>query len=74
MMVSVQTNHRKDNNLMRSINIETILTILYVHTAWRTLQGYEAMNMICKGQVKAAEKHNIQAQNQFISQLFGLTA
>jgi len=32
------------------------------------------MNMIRKGQVKAAEKHNIQAQNQFISQLFGLTA
>lgn len=43
-------------------------------TAWRTLQGYEAMNMIRKGQVKTAEKHNIQAQNQFISQLFDLTA
>jgi len=43
-------------------------------TAWRTLQGYEAMNMIRKGQVKTAEKHNIQAQNQFIAELFGLTA
>ncbi len=43
-------------------------------TAWRTLQGYEAMNMIRKGQVKAADKHNIQAHNQFIAQLFGLTA
>gem|GEM_PF-5495114 len=32
------------------------------------------MNMIRKGQVKTAAKHNIQAQNQFISELFGLTA
>ena len=43
-------------------------------TAWRTLQGYEAMNMIRKGQVKTANKHNIQARNQFISEIFGLTA
>lgn len=43
-------------------------------TAWRTLQGYEAMNMIQKGQVKLADKHDIQAQNQFIEGLFGLTA
>jgi hypothetical protein len=32
------------------------------------------MNMIRKGQVTGAEKHNIQAQNQFISEIFGLTA
>ena len=43
-------------------------------TAWRTLQGYEAMNMIRKGQLKQAKKHNITAQNQFIAELFGLTA
>ncbi|MGB7341315.1 MAG: IS6 family transposase [Phototrophicaceae bacterium] len=43
-------------------------------TAWRTLQGYEAMNMIRKGQVKCAGKHNIQAQNQFIDGLFGIAA
>ncbi len=42
-------------------------------TARRTIQGYEAMNMIRKGQVTQAEKHNIQAQNQFISDIFGLT-
>ena len=41
-------------------------------TAWRTIQGYEAMNMIRKGQVEGAEKHNIQAQNQFITGIFGL--
>ncbi len=43
-------------------------------TAWRTLQGYEALNMLRKGQVKGAEKHNISAQNLFISQIFGLAA
>ncbi len=32
-------------------------------TAWQTIQDYEAMNMIRKGQVKGADKHNIQAQN-----------
>ncbi len=43
-------------------------------TVWRTLKGYEAMNMIRKGQVTQAEKHNSHSQNKFISQLFGLTA
>ncbi|MGB7340127.1 MAG: IS6 family transposase [Phototrophicaceae bacterium] len=43
-------------------------------TAWRTLQGYEAMNMIRKGQVTGVEKYNSQAQNQFIAELFGLSA
>ena len=43
-------------------------------TAWRTLQGYEAMNMIRKGQVKQAEKQDVRAQNQFIAHLFGLAA
>ena len=43
-------------------------------TAWRTLQGYEAMNMIRKGQVRGAGRNNIEAQNQFISELFDLAA
>jgi IS6 family transposase len=43
-------------------------------TAWRTLQGYETMNMIRKGQVEGVEKGNIQAQNQFIAAMFGLVA
>jgi transposase-like protein len=41
-------------------------------TAWRTLQGYETMNMIRKGQAEGADKGNIKAQNQFIAGLFGL--
>jgi len=43
-------------------------------TAWRTIQGYETMNMIRKGQIEGTEKGNIAAQNQFIAGLFGLTA
>jgi hypothetical protein len=41
-------------------------------TAWRTIQGYEVMHMIKKGQIAGADKGNIQAQNQFIAGLFGL--
>ncbi len=40
-------------------------------TAWRTLQGYETMHMIRKGQVGA---RGIQEQVQFIDGLFGLAA
>ena len=43
-------------------------------TAWRTIQGYETMHMIRKGQIEGVEKGNIQAQNQFIARLFGLAA
>ena len=39
-----------------------------------TIQGYETMNMMRKGQIEGAEKGNIAAQNQFIAELFGLTA
>ncbi len=41
-------------------------------TARRTIQGYETMNMIRKGQIEGAKKGNIQAQNQLIAELFGL--
>jgi IS6 family transposase len=41
-------------------------------TAWRTIQGYETMHMIKKGQIVGVGKGNIQAQNQFIAGLFGL--
>ena len=40
-------------------------------TAWRTLRGYETMQMIRKGQVPAG---GIQAQVKFVNSLFGLTA
>ena len=43
-------------------------------TACKTIQGYEVMNMIRKGQMEGNEKGNIKAQNQFIAKLFGLVA
>jgi IS6 family transposase len=43
-----------------------------VETAWRTLQGYEAMNMIRKGQAKGMHKGDSPSQAAFIAGLFGV--
>jgi len=43
-------------------------------TAWRTLHGYEVMNMIRKGQVQGVEKGNWRSQITFIAGLFGVAA
>ena len=43
-------------------------------TADRTLQGYEAMNMIRKGQVQGIGKMDIKGQVKFIENLFGIAA
>lgn len=42
------------------------------HSAWRTLQGIEAMNMIRKGQVRWLGKDDIAGQAAFIGRLLGL--
>jgi IS6 family transposase len=42
-------------------------------TAWRTLQGIEAMHMIRKGRVRRIAKDDVVAQVRFIHQLFGLS-
>jgi transposase-like protein len=44
------------------------------HTAQRTIQGYEAMHMLRKGQVEGITKGDVLAQNRVINQLFGLAA
>lgn len=44
------------------------------NTARRTLKGYEAMNMIRKGQIKDAEKGDVMGQISFINKIFGLAA
>jgi hypothetical protein len=41
-------------------------------TARRTLQAYEAMNMIRKGQIHGVEKRDIKCQVAFIANLFGV--
>ena len=45
-----------------------------VETAWRTLQGYEVMNMIRKGQIRDVSKGDIPGQVSFIASLFGVAA
>jgi len=42
--------------------------------ARRTIQGYEAMHKIRKGQVRWVGKCDVRAQNRFIDRVFGLTA
>ena len=41
-------------------------------TAWRTLQGYEAMNMLRKGQLRGVENGDSMEQVAFIARLFGV--
>src|SRR2546429_9956162 len=45
-----------------------------LETAGRTLQGYEVMNMIRKGQVHGVGKGDIKGQVSFIASLFGVAA
>jgi transposase, IS6 family len=44
------------------------------HTAQRTIQGYEAIHMLRKGQIEGMAKRDVLAQNRVINQLFGLAA
>ena len=43
-------------------------------TAWRTLQGIEAVNMIRKGRVRWVAKGDAIAAASFIAELFGVAA
>jgi IS6 family transposase len=43
-------------------------------TAWRTLHGYETMNMIRKGQIHGVDKGDSLSQLTFIAGLFGLAS
>jgi len=43
-------------------------------TAWRTLQGFEAMNMIRKGQVQGVKKGDVRDQVALVARLFGAVA
>jgi len=43
-------------------------------TAWKTLQGYEVMNMIRKGQVQGVGKGDVKGQVALVAKLFGVAA
>jgi transposase-like protein len=44
------------------------------NTARQTLKGFEAMNMVRKGQVQAVEQGDSVSQAQFIAAIFGVAA
>ena len=44
------------------------------NTARRTIQGFESMNMIRKGQLKGVEKGDITGEISFINEIFGVAA
>jgi transposase-like protein len=41
-------------------------------TAWRTLQGFEVMNMIRKGQLQGVDKGDVRGQVALVATLFGV--
>ncbi len=43
-------------------------------TAWRTIQGYEAMHQLRKGQIQGTTTGDIRSQTRFVSTTFGLAA
>src|SRR6266851_7824013 len=43
-------------------------------TAWRTLQGYEIMNMMRKGQLQGVAKGDVRGQVVLVAKLFGVAA
>ncbi len=45
-----------------------------IGTAWRTLQGFEMMNMMRKGQVQGVAKGEVGRQVALVAKLFGIVA
>ncbi len=43
-------------------------------TAWRTIQGYEAMHQLRKGQIRGTSKGDARSQVRFVSTAFGLAS
>ena len=65
----VEQDHRF---IKRRVNLG--LGFFSFNTARRTIGGYEAMNMIRKGQVEGIVKGNIRGQVRFVESLFKVAA
>jgi transposase-like protein len=65
----IEQDHR---NIKRIV--KPMLGLKSFHSARRTLSGIEAMKRICKGQVQGVERGDVQAQVEFVSQVFGIAA
>jgi transposase-like protein len=58
----------------RNVKRRTWLAMGYgsFHSAWRTLQGIEAVHMIRKGRIRWVAKEDPAGQARFVSSLFGI--
>jgi transposase-like protein len=63
----------QDHRFIRR-RVKSGLGFFSFETAWNTLQGYEVMNMVRKGQIRGVEKGDIVGQVAFIASLFGMAA
>ena len=61
-----------DNHMWRLV--WTSIFIGGLQGGQQTIQGYEAMHMLRKGQLEGIAKGDVLAQNQVINQLVGLVA
>jgi transposase-like protein len=66
-----QQSHRQDHRFIKRL-VKLGMGFFSFETAWRTVQGYEAMNMLRKGQIKGVAKGDSMKQVAFISSLFGV--
>ena len=65
----VEQNHRRIKRLVRpGIGFQSL------HTARRTLAGYEILAMVRKGQVAALPANDMPTQVAFVASLFGIVA
>jgi transposase-like protein len=65
----IEQNHRFINKKVRASQC-----FKSFHTAERTLEGIEAVNMMRKGQVKRLTGSDAQGQAKFVETLFGVAA
>jgi hypothetical protein len=68
---------KKDDDVVSSASIReesTGLGFFSPETAGNTLQGYEVMHMIRKGQMRGVNQGDVMGQVAFISSLFGVAA
>jgi len=63
----------QDHRLIKR-RVNPCLGFFRFNTAWRTIRGYESMNMIRKWQIAGISRGEIQRQVKFVSNLFGIAA
>jgi len=70
----VARKEEKEGQSWRGNIHSTGLGFFSFETAWRTLQGFEVMDMMRKGRLRSVEKGDIRAQAELAAELFGMVA